>query len=251
MTPKKAIIIGATSGIGYQVACLLLKEGWTLGIAGRREDRLEAFRQKAPERIYVQRIDILEADADQKLEQLIGRLGGMDLYLHSSGIGFQNASLNPETEIRTLETNGTGFVRMVSAAYRYFRTAGKGHLAIISSVAGTKGLGLAPAYSSEYLPGCTGAVGTPEAPAPGLYRHPPGICGNRPPQQRKALSHADASGGRSTAHCQGLTPQKAHDNHRLALPDTGLFLENDSPLDVETAARENQLTPKANQERNK
>lgn len=65
MTPKKAIIIGATSGIGYQVACLLLKEGWTLGIAGRREDRLEAFRQKAPERIYVQRIDILEADADQ------------------------------------------------------------------------------------------------------------------------------------------------------------------------------------------
>lgn len=102
-----------------------MKEGWTLGIAGRREDRLEAFRQKAPERIYVQRIDILEADADQKLEQLIGRLGGMDLYLHSSGIGFQNASLNPETEIRTLETNGTGFVRMVSAAYRYFRTAGK------------------------------------------------------------------------------------------------------------------------------
>lgn len=149
MTPKKAIIIGATSGIGYQVACLLLKEGWTLGIAGRKEDRLEAFRQKAPERIYVQRIDILEADADQKLEQFIGRLGGMDLYLHSSGIGFQNASLNPETEIRTLETNGTGFVRMVSAAYRYFRTAGKGHLAIISSIAGTKGLGLAPAYSAS------------------------------------------------------------------------------------------------------
>ncbi|BDW76923.1 hypothetical protein BFINE_27180 [Bacteroides finegoldii DSM 17565] len=58
--------------------------------------------------------------------------------------------------------------------------------------------------------------------------------------QRKWTSHRLVTGAETT-----------DSSDRLALPDTGLFLENDSPLDVETAARENQLTPKANQERNK
>ena len=72
----------------------------------------------------------------------------MDLYFHSSGIGFQNFALNPEIELNTLETNGTGFVRMVTTAFHYFREQGKGHIAVISSIAGTKGLGIAPAYSA-------------------------------------------------------------------------------------------------------
>ena len=38
---KKAIIVGATSGIGKEVAILLLKEGWRIGIAGRRKEALE------------------------------------------------------------------------------------------------------------------------------------------------------------------------------------------------------------------
>ena len=48
---KRAVIVGATSGIGYETACLLLKEGWILGIAGRREGLLKAFQRKAPARI--------------------------------------------------------------------------------------------------------------------------------------------------------------------------------------------------------
>ena len=57
--------------------------------------------------------------------------------------------MNADIEIRTLETNGTGFVRMVGAAFRYFRKQGYGHIAVISSIAGTKGLGSAPAYSAS------------------------------------------------------------------------------------------------------
>lgn len=72
----------------------------------------------------------------------------MDLFLQSSGIGFQNFELSPDIELNTLETNGTGFVRMVGYAFRHFRQQGKGHIAIISSIAGTKGLGIAPAYSA-------------------------------------------------------------------------------------------------------
>lgn len=145
---KRAIIIGATSGIGQEVAKLLLAEGWKLGIAGRRQEALETFRQTAPGRIEIQRIDVTHEDAAENLAALIEKTDGMDLFLLSSGIGFQNTALNPETELNTTRTNVEGFTRMVDAAFHYFKRHGGGHLAVISSIAGTKGLGVAPAYSA-------------------------------------------------------------------------------------------------------
>lgn len=145
---KRAIIIGATSGIGQEVAKLLLAEGCKLGIAGRRQAALETFQQTAPGRIEIQRIDVTHEDAAEKLAALIEKTGGMDLFLLSSGIGFQNTALNTETELNTTRTNVEGFTRMVDAAFHYFKRNGGGHLAVISSIAGTKGLGVAPAYSA-------------------------------------------------------------------------------------------------------
>ena len=72
----------------------------------------------------------------------------MDLFLLSSGIGKQNLSLTLDIELQTAATNVEGFIRMVTAAYHYFEQQGHGHLAVISSIAGTKGLGAAPAYSA-------------------------------------------------------------------------------------------------------
>lgn len=45
---KRIIIIGATSGIGLEVARCYLKAGWQVGVAGRREEELEKLRQSAP-----------------------------------------------------------------------------------------------------------------------------------------------------------------------------------------------------------
>ena len=87
-------------------------------------------------------------DAPALLEQLIMKTGGMDVFLLSSGIGKQNLSLCPDIELQTAATNVSGFIRMVNAAYHYFEQQGKGHIAVISSIAGTKGLGSAPAYSA-------------------------------------------------------------------------------------------------------
>ena len=145
---KHAIIVGATSGIGYEIALLLLQEGWKLGIAGRRKENLEALQALYPDQVCIRPIDIRQPIADKELEALIDHVGGMDLFLQSSGIGFQNYALDPEIELNTLETNGTGFTRMVTCAFRYFLKKGDGHLAVISSIAGTKGLGIAPAYSA-------------------------------------------------------------------------------------------------------
>lgn len=145
---KRAIIIGATSGIGQEVAKGLLLEGWKIGIAGRRQSALESFQRCAPRQIEIEALDVTQEDAPEKLRQLIAKVGGMDMFLLSSGIGFQNMTLDMDIEMNTIHTNVAGFTRMVDTAFTYFKENGGGHLAVISSIAGTKGLGVAPAYSA-------------------------------------------------------------------------------------------------------
>lgn len=150
-TQRRAIVIGATSGIGLEVARVLAARGWLLGIAGRRTERLEELRKELPQVVATRRIDVTAEDAPQELDALIEAIGGdIDLYFHSSGIGWQNNCLDAEKEIATVETNALGFTRMVTAAWKHFesRAPRPGHIAVISSIAGTKGLGAAPAYSS-------------------------------------------------------------------------------------------------------
>ena len=148
MMNRKAIIVGASSGIGLEVAKLLLADGWHLGVAARREELLLELKEKAPERVEVMTLDVTMPDAGERLRSLIERLGGMDLYFHASGIGKQNRTLEEGIELRTMETNAVGFTRMIGEAYRYFAERGAGHIAAITSIAGTKGLGPAPAYSA-------------------------------------------------------------------------------------------------------
>ena len=131
-----------------EVAKLLLADGWKLGVAARREALLQELKAIAPERVEVMTIDVTKPDAGQRLLTLIDQLGGMDLYFHASGIGKQNRTLEADIELRTIDTNAVGFTRMIGTAYRYFAEQGKGHIAAITSIAGTKGLGPAPAYSA-------------------------------------------------------------------------------------------------------
>ena len=145
---RRVIIIGASSGMGMEVAKLFLDEGCRLGVAARREDRLQALKQLAPDRVEVQAIDVTADDANSRLRALIDRLGGMDLFFYTSGIGKQNRTLTPDIELNTVNTNGMGFTRMIGEAYRYFAERGEGHIVAITSIAGIKGLGPAPSYSA-------------------------------------------------------------------------------------------------------
>ena len=160
--------MGATSGIGQEVARLLTANGYEVGIAGRREERLVQMAQATPGIVTHRQIDVTKEDAPTELQKLIEELGGMDLYFHSSGIGWENVALDADKELKTVETNGVGFVRMVSAAYNWFaeqradeakqraegdeQRAGdkerKARIACITSIARTRGLGAAPAYSA-------------------------------------------------------------------------------------------------------
>lgn len=147
---KKIVIMGATSGIGLRVAVKLAFLGWKVGAAGRKTKVLERLKEKFPSNIEIQTIDITKADAPGLLADLIDKLGGMDTYFHVSGIGYENPRLDPAVSLRTVETNVTGFVRMIDAAYAYFRDFNpNGHIAAVTSVAGTRGIGQMAAYSSS------------------------------------------------------------------------------------------------------
>ena len=143
MEKKRAIVIGASSGIGREVARLLMAEGWTLGVAARRTDLLQTLGD-----VQVEQIDVTSEKAPERLRALIDKVGGMDLFFYASGIGKQNRELVEGIEMATMQTNALGFTRMIGEAYRYFAQQGGGHIAAITSIAGTKGLGPAPAYSA-------------------------------------------------------------------------------------------------------
>lgn len=148
MESRRAIIMGASSGMGFRIAELLLEKGWKLGVAARREELLQPLKNTFPNQVITARIDVNDVEADKQLLQLTEQMGGIDLYLHVSGIGKQNMELQPEIELGTVETNGLGFTRCITAIYNYMASHGGGQIAAISSIAGTKGLGAAPSYSA-------------------------------------------------------------------------------------------------------
>lgn len=152
---KRAIIIGATSGLGREVALTLVKQGVIVGIAGRRVERLKELQQEfGQERVHIAEMDVTTEEAIAQLDSLIAKVGNPDLLLYASGIGKQNPELNPEIELNTVATNSMGMVRLVAHFLRYVKQSAsydakhKAHIAVITSVAGTKGMGSAPAYSA-------------------------------------------------------------------------------------------------------
>ena len=147
---KRVIIMGASSGMGYGVAEALASRGIKIGVAARHTASLKALKEKYPNNVEYAKIDITKPGAVAQLHDLIEEVGGMDIYFHVAGIYDENLYLDPEKDVAIADTNCAGFARMISTAYRYFRTnKKKGQIAAITSVAGTKGIGRLAAYSSS------------------------------------------------------------------------------------------------------
>ena len=146
---KKVIIIGATSGIGRELAFHYLQQGDIIGITGRRNDCLLEIKEQYPDNVFFKSMDIRKEECTQQLDELIEEMKGVDTLILCSGVGLQNPELNTTIEVDTGETNVIGFTRIVTHAFNYFKDNNrKGHIAGISSIAGTKALRQAPAYSS-------------------------------------------------------------------------------------------------------
>lgn len=153
---KTAVIIGATSGIGREVAVQLLGMGWRVGVAGRRREALEELCASfGEERVVAEVIDITADDAGSRLDSLLARTGSPDLFLHVSGVGCQNPSMDEAKELSVVRTNCDGMVRILSRFINYVKASGeyskarKVQVGVVTSVAGTAGLGISAAYSAS------------------------------------------------------------------------------------------------------
>lgn len=147
---KKIIIIGASSGIGKELARMYAKEGFKVGITGRRENLLEELKQESPQHYFIKVLDTKDSSLlAERLDALVSETGGMDICIISSGTGDLNDDLNFSVEKNTIDTNVTGFTCAADWAYNYFVKRKSGHLAVISSVGGLRGSRQAPAYNAS------------------------------------------------------------------------------------------------------
>ena len=157
---SKAIIIGASSGIGEALAYTLSKHGYAVGLMARRMAALTQIAKNIPTQSYIKFIDLADPyPAIQNFNELVKEMGGVDLVVINSGIGFFNRELEWAKEKKTIEVNVAGFTAIADAAMLNFMEQGSGHLVGISSISALRGSDVAPAYNaskayvSNYLQG--------------------------------------------------------------------------------------------------
>lgn len=126
--------------------------GWRVGVAARRGELLKTLKDQFPDRVEYSEIDVTAPDAVERFNDLIETLDGMDVLLYAAGCGWYNPALDPADDERTVQVNVLGFTKIVNAAYRYYKqtaNVSRGRIAVLTSVAGVKGLGISAAYSAS------------------------------------------------------------------------------------------------------
>ncbi|WP_207587879.1 SDR family NAD(P)-dependent oxidoreductase [Halomontanus rarus] len=148
----RAIIVGASSGIGEALARELADAGYEVGLAARRTERLKAIGASLPTKAYVATMDVTDTDdARRGFRELTDAMGDVSLVVLSAGVGHVNHDLEWEPERETIDVNVRGFTALATAAIEYFesRPSADGHLVGLSSVAALFGNGGAPAYNAS------------------------------------------------------------------------------------------------------
>ena len=146
---KKAIIIGASSGIGQALAIVLAQQGYHVGITARRGELLNEIKAAYPDLIYPLVADATHPGTENHLDQLVETLGGLDLLVISAGVAFINKHLDYAQEETTNQLNVVAFTKITNWGVHFFEKQGHGHIANISSVASRRGGRHAPAYHAS------------------------------------------------------------------------------------------------------
>lgn len=149
MNPKVAII-GATSGIGKALAEELHARKYIVGATGRRTERLEKLQQQLGERLLFEYLDVTDIEkAIGHLDQLIDKMGGMDIIILNAGVSNYQGSSGRETDLHVINVNIRGFANLAAYGFSKFENQGYGQLVGISSIASLFGSGLSTPYNAS------------------------------------------------------------------------------------------------------
>lgn len=144
------LIIGATSGIGYNLWKHYVSKEHNVIVTGRRKELLDNMVKSCPEHTLPIQCDISQLDSfDNALESIVHKYHRIGLAIVCAGIGELNPRLDVETELSTLSVNVMGWANAVASIYRLFERQKSGHLVTITSVGGLQPTPIAPSYSAS------------------------------------------------------------------------------------------------------
>jgi len=157
---RKAIVVGASSGIGRELVKVLSKNEYIVGMVARRVKLLAELQDEIHAKSYIKQIDISQVnEATVRLSDLIEEMDGVDVVILSAGVYHENPELDWNLDREIIDTNVVGFCAVANVFYKYFQKKDSGHIVGISSIASHRGSYLIPSYSaskafvSNYLEG--------------------------------------------------------------------------------------------------
>ena len=151
MNNKVIWITGGSSGIGKALAYKFANEGWQVALSARREELLNEI-SKSNNNIHSFPLDILDVEKCKEVfNKIVSKFENIDIVVFSTGIHDPNSEkkLNLENIRKIMETNFFGTMNSINSVYNYFKEKKSGHISIVSSVAGYRGLPIAGAYCAS------------------------------------------------------------------------------------------------------
>ena len=150
---KSVFITGASAGLGRALAAEYAQRGATLALIARRGDLLESLAESLPTRCYCYPLDVRDATAlSSAARDFIDREGCPDIVVANAGVSAGTSTADPLDSAvfeEILTTNLTGMMLTFRPFIDLMRSARRGCLAGIASVAGFRGLPGASAYCAS------------------------------------------------------------------------------------------------------
>nr|WP_316653450.1 3-oxoacyl-[acyl-carrier-protein] reductase [uncultured Gellertiella sp.] len=142
LTGRKALVTGATGGIGEEIARALHAQGATVGLHGTRAEKLEALATELSDRVHVFPADLSNRDAVKKLaETAEAELGGIDILVNNAGITKDGlfVRMSDQDWDAVLEVNLTSVFRLTRELTHPMMRRRYGRIINITSVVGVTG----------------------------------------------------------------------------------------------------------------
>jgi decaprenylphospho-beta-D-erythro-pentofuranosid-2-ulose 2-reductase len=152
VSEKRAIVVGASSGIGAALVERLVEQGWTVAAVARREDRLRSTAEKHSGKVLPFPHDVTNyAEAPRLFQEITKQLGGLDMIIYASGamppVDLEEYDFDKDRQM--IEVNVLGAIAWLNQAAMRFGAAGHGTIVGIGSVAGDRGRRGQPVYNAS------------------------------------------------------------------------------------------------------